>query len=460
MAEDVREGSEATATATGPSELLGNGGHPRKISNMLEERCRARERKDWAEADRLKSEIESEGFELTDLKDGTTTVRLLSEVRAARNAKSANARRAQRLAAYSLSSTHGLDLVGGESELATIPRSRLSRNRKRRRHQQRQKGRFQAFADFVESTFFPGRSLRGASIVDVAGGAGALAHELGVVRGASVLVVDPKGLSLSSGKTRELARSASKGEEGAEDTCAEVRSSSSSSSSSPVAAAMAAATAAAAGIRIPSPLSAAEETDAEPQSMFTAFNEPTSDWLHAESSRALSEDDVQRALEGLRNLREARECFDREFAASKLWRGGGGGGDVQDEEGSGRGPLFSVVLGLHPDEATDAIVEECVERRQPFAVVPCCVFPSRNAGRRVRFEGEGERPVTTREELCLFLQQKDALNIRVARVEAIPGPCNDVVFATYRHSAEAERERDDALSQQEIETIVGKRERE
>ena len=206
MAEDVkdvrREGSEATAT--GPSKVLRNGGHPRQLRSMLEERRRARERKDWAEADRLKSEIESKGFELTDLKDGTTTARPLSEVRAARNTKSANARRAQRLAAYSLSSTHGLDFLGGESELASIPRSRLSRNRKRRRHQQRQKGRFQAFADFVESTFFHGRSLRGASIVDVAGGAGALAHELGAVRGASVLVVDPKGLSLSSSKRRTM----------------------------------------------------------------------------------------------------------------------------------------------------------------------------------------------------------------------------------------------------------------
>ena len=48
-------------------------------------------------------------------------------------------------------------------------------------------------------------------------------------------------------------------------------------------------------------------------------------------------------------------------------------------------PAFSMMLskfsiqmqlvGLHPDEATEAIVDCALANRKPFAVVPCCVFP-------------------------------------------------------------------------------------
>ena len=33
------------------------------------------------------------------------------------------------------------------------------------------------------------------------------------------------------------------------------------------------------------------------------------------------------------------------------------------------------VIGLHPDEATEAIVDCALAHNKPFAVVPCCVFP-------------------------------------------------------------------------------------
>lgn len=35
----------------------------------------------------------------------------------------------------------------------------------------------------------------------------------------------------------------------------------------------------------------------------------------------------------------------------------------------------SLVLGLHPDQATDSIVDFALQFGKPFAVVPCCVFP-------------------------------------------------------------------------------------
>jgi hypothetical protein len=33
------------------------------------------------------------------------------------------------------------------------------------------------------------------------------------------------------------------------------------------------------------------------------------------------------------------------------------------------------VIGLHPDQVTDSIVEAALKYSKPFAVVPCCVFP-------------------------------------------------------------------------------------
>lgn len=37
---------------------------------------------------------------------------------------------------------------------------------------------------------------------------------------------------------------------------------------------------------------------------------------------------------------------------------------------------FDVVVGMHPDGATDEAIAYAIERRCPFAIVPCCVQPS------------------------------------------------------------------------------------
>ena len=37
---------------------------------------------------------------------------------------------------------------------------------------------------------------------------------------------------------------------------------------------------------------------------------------------------------------------------------------------------FDLVVGMHPDEATDVIIAEAAKRKVPFAVVPCCVRPT------------------------------------------------------------------------------------
>lgn len=36
---------------------------------------------------------------------------------------------------------------------------------------------------------------------------------------------------------------------------------------------------------------------------------------------------------------------------------------------------YDLLVGMHPDEATDVIINEAAKRKIPFAVVPCCVRP-------------------------------------------------------------------------------------
>lgn len=37
---------------------------------------------------------------------------------------------------------------------------------------------------------------------------------------------------------------------------------------------------------------------------------------------------------------------------------------------------FGLLLGIHPDEATDVIIAEASRRGIPFVIVPCCVKPT------------------------------------------------------------------------------------
>lgn len=36
---------------------------------------------------------------------------------------------------------------------------------------------------------------------------------------------------------------------------------------------------------------------------------------------------------------------------------------------------YDLVVGLHPDEATEIIIKLCASFQKPFVVVPCCIIP-------------------------------------------------------------------------------------
>lgn len=66
-----------------------------------------------------------------------------------------------------------------------------------------------------------------------------------------------------------------------------------------------------------------------------------------------------------------------------------------------------LILGLHADGATEAIVDVALKRGKPFCVVPCCVFPNLFTSRRVENENGEMVPVRSHEQFCKYLAAKD-----------------------------------------------------
>jgi len=74
----------------------------------------------------------------------------------------------------------------------------------------------------------------------------------------------------------------------------------------------------------------------------------------------------------------------------------------------------SLMIGMHADGATEAIVDAALEFGKPFVVVPCCVFPNLFPQRRLAVRGSaGDHgrattvPVRTYEQFCQYLADKD-----------------------------------------------------
>lgn len=87
----------------------------------------------------------------------------------------------------------------------------------------------------------------------------------------------------------------------------------------------------------------------------------------------------------------------------------------------------TILLGIHSDGATEAIIDSALHFKKPFCVIPCCVFPSFFPNRFLRVSADGSNalsppctiigsqdneknvkliPVRTHEQFCKFLVQK------------------------------------------------------
>ena len=76
----------------------------------------------------------------------------------------------------------------------------------------------------------------------------------------------------------------------------------------------------------------------------------------------------------------------------------------------------SIVVGLHPDQATGDIVDFALETKKPFAVVPCCTFAKTFQNRVLKC---GDR-VETYQQLIQWIREKDEGQIHLATLDA-PG---------------------------------------
>ena len=52
---------------------------------------------------------------------------------------------------------------------------------------------------------------------------------------------------------------------------------------------------------------------------------------------------------------------------------------------SEKGFKKELIIGMHPDQATEPIVDMALKYLKPFAVVPCCVFAHENPHRRLKY---------------------------------------------------------------------------
>eukprot|EP00397_Hematodinium_sp_SG-2012_P048958 GEMP01056288.1.p1 GENE.GEMP01056288.1~~GEMP01056288.1.p1 ORF type:complete len:407 (+),score=97.25 GEMP01056288.1:204-1424(+) len=100
---------------------------------------------------------------------------------------------------------------------------------------------------------------------------------------------------------------------------------------------------------------------------------------------------MQRAL-GVSSLREAQAILEDRIPQFF--------GKVEDDDEIHGPQLWA---GMHPDQATGAIVEEAIKRGDPFAVVPCCVFSDDFPDRSLP---DGKR-VRTHEDLIAWIRAKD-----------------------------------------------------
>jgi hypothetical protein len=63
----------------------------------------------------------------------------------------------------------------------------------------------------------------------------------------------------------------------------------------------------------------------------------------------------------------------------------------------------NLIVGMHPDQAVDAIVDASLDMNITFFVVPCCTYSSEFPNRKVL---SSNKIVTTYEELLDYLQSK------------------------------------------------------
>lgn len=99
---------------------------------------------------------------------------------------------------------------------------------------------------------------------------------------------------------------------------------------------------------------------------------------------------------------------------------------ADSDEGAALITGCALLVGMHPDEATEPIVDAAIRHGKPFAVLPCCVFPTAFPFRRLA----SGKPVTTYADFLVYLRDKDPHTIELGRLPVEGRNC--VVFRRAR----------------------------
>jgi len=109
-------------------------------------------------------------------------------------------------------------------------------------------------------------------------------------------------------------------------------------------------------------------------------------------------DPLIRSKRSLRKLDKSRKCIHTmdmpSFVAARFER---------DQATDEIVRQYDCLVGFHPDECTETIVDMALAHDKVFAIVPCCVFPSLFPLRRL---GDGEQ-VQSYDEFLIYLMGKD-----------------------------------------------------
>ncbi|KAK9908082.1 hypothetical protein WJX75_002561 [Coccomyxa subellipsoidea] len=239
---------------------------------------------------------------------------------------------------------------------------------------QRKRQRAAIFAQWLLDTFGHDALNKGTGVLDIAGGSGSLSFCLQTVHGVRCTTIDPRPAKLSKDAHRHLAR---------------IR-------------------AEAAGAAAGSFMSLLD-SNAACESLWGCLEQDASSAANDLSSVRLSEGRPAHSQDSLQGT--LPDHIEAEFN-KELWNG----------EHAPRLQAASLVVGLHPDQATDSIVKFAVEHKKAFAVVPCCVFPRLFKHRRLK----GSVPVIVHAELVEYLRQLGGQSSQVDHLE-FEG-MNQVVF--------------------------------
>lgn len=220
------------------------------------------------------------------------------------------------------------------------------------------------FAQWLVDKYTLQALCTGEGVCDVAGGRGDLAFELFNVRAIKTTLIDPREPKLRPVQRRRLRQPRLKGASAAAEEGYGIGE-----------------------LEVATPHTTAAKTDADAHSVASAS---ASSHSHSHSHSHPSSATHANAGNSGAAQRSARNPYDKEAHVMCP--------HIQAEFGTElvnqRRAFFervSLFVGLHPDQATEPIVDMALALGKPFAVVPCCVFPSDNPHRKL---ADGTQVVT------------------------------------------------------------------